>query len=88
MTTLEAKTLQGILDSDYQDDVQPIGVPVWTFDIWGDILPDQRGGVLASLSKKGWADVRTDPKHPDEETTAITGEGLYALLRHLTQEAS
>ena len=82
-TPMERAALAGILASDYQDDVEPIGVAVWTWDVWSsgdaaEITPASRGGVVASLSKKGLVTIQ-DARGDDDETIAITTKGLAAL---------
>lgn len=78
MTEMERMLLLAILSSDYHDGQNPIDNPVWTADAIACLPVAARGGVCASLVKKGWATFYMASTRADD-TCTITKAGAAAL---------
>jgi hypothetical protein len=76
ITDLEAKMLQGILDSCYHDDNEKIENPVWTFSATRSFDGKQASGVVSSLNKKKLA---RSVGYGKDETICITQLGFDTL---------
>jgi hypothetical protein len=75
---MERALLLAILRSDYHDGQDPIDNPVWTADAIACLPVAARGGVCASLVKKGYATFYTAFSRADD-TCTITQAGAAAL---------
>lgn len=84
MTDLELKAIEAIFKSDYAwgsgvEGIDVVGAPVWTFSVV-DALPGSkasRGGVIASLSKKGFITFQSYDAKDDCITLQISGYKAY-----------
>lgn len=78
MTEMERQMLTAIVRNDYQDDMaHPVGHQVWTWSAC-EGFGTSAGGVMASLTKKGWATVE-EGENADDDRCAITEAGWAAL---------
>jgi hypothetical protein len=77
LTTSEAKALQGIMDSDFQDGCKEAGKPVWTWSANPFASKRTFSGVVASLNKKG---LTGSTDEGEDSVIWITEAGLEALL--------
>ena len=78
LTRNEEAMLEAILASDFQDTENPVGHMVWSFDPC-DGFGTSAGGIMASLVKKGLADVHVNYDDEGNSTCWITQAGLDAL---------
>jgi len=76
ITETERKALQGILDSNFQDGPGEVGKWVWTWSANPFKTKRTFSGAVASLVKKGLADVCDEG---DDAVICITQAGMDAL---------
>ena len=77
LTPNEFKALQGIYDSDYRDGDNPVNHPVWSWSANPFKSKKTFGGVVASLSKKGFVDQSDSGK---DAVVSMTQAGFEAWI--------
>lgn len=79
LTTLEASAIKAVLASEYDSDNDNVGKCVWNFSILdhSDITKAQLGGVLASLSTKGFMFVDNSVRGEECVTLLQAGYDAY-----------
>ena len=75
LTDKELQVLQGIVDSEYQDEEDPCHCPVWAWSATGN-LGKSAGGVVASLVKKGFV---VSDDYDGEDVLTLLPAGMDAL---------